>query len=1418
MKLARTRSLFGLGLLFPIFLAGCSSGTNSGGSGGGTPPPPNARITSVTVSCNATTVPTAQTTQCAATVTGTGSYSSAVTWSVNNFVGGNSTVGPISSTGLYTAPSTVPTPFTTTITATSAADTTKSASVPIIVAGTIATASQAISAASGGTITLPDGSSVTINPGTLSADTTVTLSKVSVVSSQPNNPAIESVGPALVLDLATPTHFMLRSSSSERLATVGVRPRGVFSSGLHFVINVAGNVSAGLTNSVPMASLISSTNGAVANFVGAVGAFDATAQTVTGDVSGYALHAAGTGVGFVSSVEMTAQNFVLAKLQTYFSQNSLALNIVPSNPLADTWVSYTGCPTGKTLLVVHGMNSSVTGTYPTADSTIQNIKETGGYDAVVGYDYDWTNAIDASGVYVAAFLNTLAQCPAVASIDVEAHSEGVAVTLSALTDVTASTRQKIKRVVAVAGPIMGTPMANFADLASYLASQSSVVLASQSGLAGLASEGMAYVLSQPFVHDLMVSVPGDNSKLDIIRRTVSPYSIGNAPQIFVVAGNAPGSMQRFADMMSLNGVNYSDGFIPLSSALAFQNNSSNLPVLKVYPLYPFPGNHTQLIGSSSLVGLSVAHAVGAQVNTSAMSPTLSLSSVPACTNSIVCSGMAGTYFTLSGSGLTNNDTYTLYQQDDTGNVSTSPKAASFIASNATVPPNTWQDTTDCSVRPRTIVLFAQDTNSSSPLASNAVTEQVVAGTCIAPNPAPSIVSLSPPSLPVGSSIHTLTISGSGFTSGSTVTFNGISHTPTFISSSQLTIVLTASDIATAGLFPVVVTNPAPGGGSSNSANFTITSGTATITISPTSVSLGEGGSQIFTATVSGGGGVNWSIQEGSSGGTIVVSGLSEIPPNGTPPNTYTANYFAPNTSGTFHVVASSTADSSLRATATVSVTAPASGVTLSPSQVTVPEGGVQTFTALASSGGGVTWSVQEGNSGGTITSTGIYTAPTTAGTFHVLATSVADSSQSATATVSIISGASYKILHVFGAAGGEEGVYPDATLIQGADGLLYGTTQYGPEDGGTIFKIDTSSSFTSLGYVSSGHSQPGPVSSLIKASDGNLYGTSALGSEQYTYCVPYTTFRNGCGLVFKVDTSGNISALHYFSVNDVAVSPHAALIQAKDGNFYGTTYYGGNYSCDPNGQGCGTVIKMDSSGNVTVLHSFSGPDGSYPSATLIQGSDGSFYGTSSAGGNLSCGLAIYSTPGAGCGTVFKIDSAGHFTVLHTFSLTDGGRPLAALIQANDGNIYGTTARGGSLSCASNYGPGQGCGTVFKIDMLGNFTLLHSFTGPDGNFPVSSLLQAKDGYFYGTTWAGGDMSCGTYMLIANYPYLQQAGCGAIYRMDAAGNVTILHDFGPYQSDGVSPVGGLVQGTDGNLYGTTFYGDPYYGVIFQISTIP
>jgi uncharacterized repeat protein (TIGR03803 family) len=157
-----------------------------------------------------------------------------------------------------------------------------------------------------------------------------------------------------------------------------------------------------------------------------------------------------------------------------------------------------------------------------------------------------------------------------------------------------------------------------------------------------------------------------------------------------------------------------------------------------------------------------------------------------------------------------------------------------------------------------------------------------------------------------------------------------------------------------------------------------------------------------------------------------------------------------------------------------------------------------------------------------------------------------------------------------------------------------------------------------------------------------------------------------------------------------------------------------------------------------------------------------------------------------------MDASGNVTVLHLFSGPDGDNPNG-IIQASDGNFYGTTSLGGAFT---NCGNNAGCGTVFKIDASGNVTLLHAFSGPDGWTPTSSLIQASDGDFYGTTSGGGP-----------------SGKGTVFKMDALGNVTVLWSFSG--SDGADPVAGLIQGTDGNLYGTTEVGGSVgAGVVFRL----
>src|SRR6478672_11302934 len=253
-----------------------------------------------------------------------------------------------------------------------------------------------------------------------------------------------------------------------------------------------------------------------------------------------------------------------------------------------------------------------------------------------------------------------------------------------------------------------------------------------------------------------------------------------------------------------------------------------------------------------------------------------------------------------------------------------------------------------------------------------------------------------------------------------------------------------------------------------------------------------------------------------------------------------------------------------------------------------------------------------------------------------------------------------------------------------------------------------------------------------------------------------------------------LTTLHSFNGGD-GRSPEATLVQGSDGNFYGTTPLGGAHAK-------GTVFKIDSTGSLTTLHSFSGfpADGAVPVAGLVQGTDGNFYGTTTSGGTFFQGA------------VFRMNSSGAITVLHSFNsfLGEGAVPIAGLIQGNDGNFYGTTTVGGA----------HHKGTVFKIDAAGTFTTLHSFSGSptDGANPVAALVQGNDGNFYGTTALGGTRSRGT-----------------IFNIDATGSLTTLHSFSGSPGEGALPFAGLVQGSDGKFYGTTALGGAHgAGTVFNL----
>jgi uncharacterized repeat protein (TIGR03803 family) len=372
-------------------------------------------------------------------------------------------------------------------------------------------------------------------------------------------------------------------------------------------------------------------------------------------------------------------------------------------------------------------------------------------------------------------------------------------------------------------------------------------------------------------------------------------------------------------------------------------------------------------------------------------------------------------------------------------------------------------------------------------------------------------------------------------------------------------------------------------------------------------------------------------------------------------------------------------------------------------------------------------------------------------------------------------------------SGGADGGGPVAGVIGEGDGagIAYGTAAAGgsttgvcaPHGCGVVFKLDAAGQETVLYTFTGGADGANPQAGVVRDSAGNLYGTAYNGGIYAGVCASAFAL-GGCGVVYKVDPTGHETVLYSFTGGSDGRNPLAGVIGDSAGNLYGTTQFGGITTRVCGSGGCGVVYKVDMTGHETVLYSFTGSDGANPQARLIRDSGGNLYGTTANGG-------------ACCGVVFKIDTAGHETVLHAFADgSDGGFPYASVIGDSAGNLYGTTLLGGT-----------GNGVVFKLDATGHETTLYSFTGgSDGGQPFTGgVIGDAAGNLYGT--ASGNFG-------------STASLGVVYKLDPTGHETVLYSFSA-GADGSDPSGDLIADAAGNLYGTTpGGGSGNAGVVFKL----
>src|ERR1039458_1173911 len=309
--------------------------------------------------------------------------------------------------------------------------------------------------------------------------------------------------------------------------------------------------------------------------------------------------------------------------------------------------------------------------------------------------------------------------------------------------------------------------------------------------------------------------------------------------------------------------------------------------------------------------------------------------------------------------------------------------------------------------------------------------------------------------------------------------------------------------------------------------------------------------------------------------------------------------------------------------------------------------------------------------------------------------------------------------------------------------------------------------------------EPG-YGSLVLGSSGNFYGTTESGGSS-TGCTDGGGY--GCGTIFEITPTGTLTTLHDFcsELNCAdGILPFAGLVKGANGNFYGTTSFGG-------ADGLGTVFEVTPEGTLTTPYAFCSQsncaDGEFPYAGLVSATNGNLYGTTSGGGANAAGTIFEITPGGVLVTPYNFCSQPN--------CADGEFVFGPLVQGRNGKLYGTTTQGGA----------EGAGTVFTITLAGKLTTLHTFTSDDGAGPYGGLLETSAGNLLGTTTYGG-----------------LRGNGTVFQITPAGKLTTLYNFcvATYCRDGANPLAGLIRSANGNLYGTTNSGGTsFHGTVFEMT---